>query len=137
MDMLLTTAPLIGLCRSRRRSLRLDRPASLHPILPPIRIHLGMEHSSFHIVDCSIWCLWKRMYCISYAKVENYEADITGKQIFIKENAEGDADIQRMKNAVWVVLVNALLWLTSSLAGFVYWWTHKERTSRFTGRAKV
>lgn len=68
---------------------------------------------------------------------ESYETDITGKQMYIKENAEGNSDIQRMKNAVWVVLANALLWLITSVAGFVYWWTHKERTSRFTGRAKV
>lgn len=57
--------------------------------------------------------------------------------MYIREHAEGNADIQRMKNAVWVVLINALLWLTTSVAGLAYWWTHKERTSRFTGRAKV
>ncbi|KAK3331152.1 hypothetical protein B0H66DRAFT_587410 [Apodospora peruviana] len=58
-------------------------------------------------------------------------------KMYINENAEGNADIQRMKNAVWVVFVNALLWLVSSIAGFVYWWRHKERVTRFTGRAKV
>jgi hypothetical protein len=29
--------------------------------------------------------------------------------MYIKENAEGDSGVQRMKNAVWVDLVNALL----------------------------
>ena len=57
--------------------------------------------------------------------------------MYIKENAEGDAGIQRMKNAVWVDLTNALLWLLGSVAMFVYWLKHKERHSRFTGRAKV
>lgn len=57
--------------------------------------------------------------------------------MYIKENAEGNADIQRMKNAVWVDLVNALLWLVGGVASFAYWWTHRERNTRFTGRAKV
>ena len=57
--------------------------------------------------------------------------------MYIKENAEGDAGVQRMKNAVWVDLANALLWLFGSVAMFVYWLSHKERHSRFTGRAKV
>ena len=29
--------------------------------------------------------------------------------MYIKEKAEGDSGVQRMKNAVWVDLVNALL----------------------------
>lgn len=57
--------------------------------------------------------------------------------MYIKEDAEGDGDIQRMKNAVWVDLANALLWLISALASAAYWWTHRERRTRFTGRAKV
>ncbi|KAK0612360.1 hypothetical protein B0T17DRAFT_593385 [Bombardia bombarda] len=57
--------------------------------------------------------------------------------MYIHENPEGNADIQRMKNAVWVVLASALLWLLSTLAHFIYWWGHRERVSRFTGRAKV
>ncbi|KAF6808660.1 hypothetical protein CSOJ01_07420 [Colletotrichum sojae] len=57
--------------------------------------------------------------------------------MYIKEDAEGDGDIQRMKNAVWIDLANALLWLISALASAAYWWTHRERRTRFTGRAKV
>jgi len=57
--------------------------------------------------------------------------------MYIRAKAEGDADIQRMKNAVWVDLVSALLWLISAVAAFGYWWRHRERHSRFTGRAKV
>jgi len=58
-------------------------------------------------------------------------------KMYINENAEGDADIQRMKNAVWLDLVNALLWLVGFVATGLYWMRHRERRSRFTGRAKV
>lgn len=57
--------------------------------------------------------------------------------MYIRENAEGNKDIQRMKSAVWVDLVSALLWLFTAVAAFGYWWRHRERHSRFTGRAKV
>ncbi|TPX09764.1 uncharacterized protein E0L32_009103 [Thyridium curvatum] len=57
--------------------------------------------------------------------------------LFIHEDPEGNGDIQRMKNAVWVDLVNALLWLFTALGHFVYWFRHRERVSRFTGRARV
>ncbi|TVY59723.1 hypothetical protein LSUE1_G010118, partial [Lachnellula suecica] len=42
-------------------------------------------------------------------------------KMYIKENAEGDAGVQRMKNAVWVDLVNALLWLLSAVGMAVFW----------------
>lgn len=58
-------------------------------------------------------------------------------QLFIHENAEGDGDIQRMKNAVWVDLTSALLWLISAVATTVYWWRHRDARSTFTGRARV
>ncbi|KAK4102816.1 hypothetical protein N658DRAFT_514944 [Parathielavia hyrcaniae] len=58
-------------------------------------------------------------------------------QMYINEDAHGNDDIQRMKNAVWVVLASAILWLVGVLAHFVYWWGHRERRSRFTSRARV
>jgi hypothetical protein len=57
--------------------------------------------------------------------------------MFIREDAEGNGDIQRMKNAVWVDLANGLLWLIATVASFVYWWRHRERRTRFTGRATI
>jgi len=57
--------------------------------------------------------------------------------MYIKENAEGDGGIMRMKNAVWVDLASALLWLIGTIGSAVYWWSHRERHSRFTGRAKL
>lgn len=57
--------------------------------------------------------------------------------MYIRENAEGNAGVQRMKNAVWVDLASALLWLIGTVGSAVYWWSHRERHSRFTGRAKL
>ncbi len=57
--------------------------------------------------------------------------------MFIHEDAEGDKDVQRMKNAVWVDLANALLWLFGSIAIFAYWLKHKNERTRFTSRARV
>jgi hypothetical protein len=48
--------------------------------------------------------------------------------MYIKEDAEGNAGIKRMKNAVWVDLVNALLWLISAIGMFVVWWRHNRRS---------
>jgi hypothetical protein len=59
---------------------------------------------------------------------------IFGK-MYIKENAEGNKGIIRMKNAVWVDLANMILWLGTALYGaFVFWKARTSRTS-FTGRA--
>jgi hypothetical protein len=57
--------------------------------------------------------------------------------MYIKEDPEGDADIQRMKNAVWIDLVNVCLWFITSIAAVLYWRTHRERHTRFTKRAEV
>ncbi|MCJ1354397.1 MAG: hypothetical protein MMC33_004385 [Icmadophila ericetorum] len=58
-------------------------------------------------------------------------------KLYIKTNAEGDAGIQRMKNAVWVDLINALLWLFSAVGGAVAFFFFGERRSLHTGRAAV
>ncbi|KAG7152723.1 hypothetical protein HYQ46_008318 [Verticillium longisporum] len=57
--------------------------------------------------------------------------------MYINENAEGDGAIERMKNAVWVLLANALLWLITAIFMGIYWFRHRERHSRFTGRARL
>lgn len=58
-------------------------------------------------------------------------------QMYIGEDAEGDSGVQRMKNAVWIDLTHALLWLFATLAAFGYWLKHRDTRSRFTGRAHV
>ncbi|KAM0243846.1 hypothetical protein ACHAPO_000707 [Fusarium lateritium] len=58
-------------------------------------------------------------------------------KMYINEDAEGDGDVRRMKNAVWVDLTSALLWFIAALGAFGYWWKHRDHRSRFTGRAHV
>jgi hypothetical protein len=61
---------------------------------------------------------------------------IFGK-MYIPEDAEGSSGITRMRNAVWVLLTNMLLWfITAAWAGFKFW---KYRTGRtiHTGRASA
>jgi len=59
---------------------------------------------------------------------------IFGK-MYIKENPEGNGGITRMKNAVWIDLVNMLLWFGTGVYGaFVFWKSRNARTT-FTGRA--
>ena len=57
--------------------------------------------------------------------------------MYIHANAQGDSGIIRMKHAVWVDLVNALLWLISAIGMAVFWVRHRENRSRWTGRATV
>lgn len=57
--------------------------------------------------------------------------------MYINENAEGDSGVQRMKNAVWVDLVNALLWLISAIGMAWYYFKHRNNKTRWTGRATV
>jgi len=42
---------------------------------------------------------------------------IFGK-LFIHEDAEGNKDIERMKSAVWIDLINMLLWFISAISKF-------------------
>lgn len=58
-------------------------------------------------------------------------------KMYINEDPEGDGGIRRMKNAVWVDLVNMLLWFVATLAAAGYWFKHRDERSRFTGRAHV
>jgi len=58
-------------------------------------------------------------------------------KMYIHENPEGDSGIKRMKNAVWVDLVNALLWFFSAAVMVAYWFGNRDKRSTFTGRAHV
>lgn len=61
---------------------------------------------------------------------------IFGK-LYIHANPQGDGGIKRMKNAVWVDLVNMLLWLFSSVMAVVLFFTMRGGRSLHTGRANV
>ncbi|PMD63076.1 uncharacterized protein K444DRAFT_327594 [Hyaloscypha bicolor E] len=76
------------------------------------------------VVDTALFILWIALFGLF-------------GNMYIKEKAEGDSGVQRMKNAVWVDLVNALLWLISAIGMVVFWVKHKNNRSRWTGRAQV
>ncbi|EOA83337.1 uncharacterized protein SETTUDRAFT_43162 [Exserohilum turcica Et28A] len=55
--------------------------------------------------------------------------------MYIKEDPEGNKGITRMKNGVWVLLTNMLLWfITAAIGAFLFWRARKARTTH-TGRA--
>lgn len=58
-------------------------------------------------------------------------------RLYLHENANRNADIVRLRRAVWVDLANAIGWLVAALAALVYWFVHRQTASRFTGRARV
>ncbi|EQK97406.1 hypothetical protein OCS_06881 [Ophiocordyceps sinensis CO18] len=89
--------------------------------VPPVLRHAGIVAVAWNFV---LFILWIAVFGVFAS-------------MFIKENAEGDNDIKRMKRAVWVDLANALLWLIAALAAAGYWWKHRETRSQFTGRAHV
>ncbi len=57
--------------------------------------------------------------------------------MYIHEKAEGDGGIKRMKNAVWIDLINMLLWLITSVMAVVVFFTMRGGRSLHTGRASA
>lgn len=57
--------------------------------------------------------------------------------MYIHENAEGDGGIKRMKRAVWIDLINMLLWLITAVYGLVRFFLFRGGRSLHTGRATV
>lgn len=57
--------------------------------------------------------------------------------MYIHEDPEGNSGIKRMKNAVWIDLLNMLLWFITSISGAVTFFFFRGGRSRFTGRARV
>ena len=45
-------------------------------------------------------------------------------KMYINEDAEGNGGVQRMKNAVWVLLTNMFLWLITFVYGSVVFWKY-------------
>ena len=43
----------------------------------------------------------------------------------------------RMKHAVWVDLVNMLLWFITAIYSTFIWWRHRHNMTLHTGRGKV
>ncbi|KHE81526.1 hypothetical protein GE21DRAFT_1289551 [Neurospora crassa] len=76
--------------------------------------------------------VWDFVLFILWVAVFGVFADM-----YIHEKPEGNNDIRRMKHAVWVDLVNMLLWLVIAVSALAYWFKHRETRSLFTSRAIV
>ena len=60
--------------------------------------------------------------------------------LYLHENPEGDGGVQRMKNAMWIDLVNMLLWFITGVGGVVAFFSAgglRGGKSKFTGRAQA
>jgi len=82
------------------------------------------------IVKSYIFFAWDTILFILWIAVFG----VFGK-MYIREDAEGNSGVQRMKNAVWVDLVNVLLWLVSAIYGAILF--RASRPGRPTGRTTV
>lgn len=55
--------------------------------------------------------------------------------MYIGEDAEGNKGVQRMKNGVWVLLTNVVLWFISAVLGAGLFWRARKARTTHTGRA--
>ncbi|XP_014561256.1 hypothetical protein COCVIDRAFT_12128 [Bipolaris victoriae FI3] len=55
--------------------------------------------------------------------------------MYIGEDAEGNKGVQRMKNGVWVLLTNVVLWFISAVVGAGLFWRARKARTTHTGRA--
>jgi hypothetical protein len=58
-------------------------------------------------------------------------------KMYISEDAEGNSGITRMKHAVWVDLVNMLLWFMTAVYGAVVFVMYRRGRNLPTGRVQV
>jgi len=77
----------------------------------------------FFVWDIVLFIFWMVVFAI-FAKM------------YISEDPEGSHDIEQMKDAVWLDLVNWMLWLISAVVGFWYFWKYRNQKTTFTSRAK-
>jgi hypothetical protein len=59
-------------------------------------------------------------------------------KLYINETPDpGDTATRRMKNAVWIDLVNMILWFLTTLLGAALFFKYRKTRSTYTGRATV
>ncbi len=58
-------------------------------------------------------------------------------KIYINIDPMGNSSLRRMKNAVWIDLVNMLLWFISAAYGAILFFRFRKNRSTYTGRATV
>lgn len=56
-------------------------------------------------------------------------------RMYIGEDAEGDKGVTRMKNGVWVLLTNVVLWFITAIVGAALFWRARRAKTTHTGRA--
>ena len=117
----LRSSYLLGLFRTVFKDVEGLR-LGFHPFVSPFRT---FEARRWVFTDTSIHSiLWIALF------------GVFGK-LFIKEDPEGDGGITRMKHAVWIDLINALLWLFTAIYGGIAFWSNHSGRSLHTGRATV
>ncbi|KAF3939747.1 hypothetical protein ABW19_dt0208841 [Dactylella cylindrospora] len=77
----------------------------------------------FFVWDIVLFICWTTVFGI-FAK------------LYLDEDPEGNHDIEQMRDAMWLDLVNWILWLISSLVGFWYYWRYRNQKTKLTSRAK-
>lgn len=83
--------------------------------------------TSYYSMHLPLW-LWEMFMCVLWLVLFG----IFGK-MYLPENPEGDLDIVRMKHAVWVDLVNLLLWTATMIWSGLRWWQGRVREDNKEG----
>ncbi|RCI17068.1 hypothetical protein L249_1797 [Ophiocordyceps polyrhachis-furcata BCC 54312] len=94
---------------------------------PKVLRKLDLPAASWSLVLFILWIAVFGVFGSMYIKMGDDD----------KTNHGNSNDVRRMKAAVWIDLVNALLWLISAVSLFAYWLIYGDRRTRFTGRAYV
>ncbi|KAJ6260711.1 hypothetical protein Dda_4940 [Drechslerella dactyloides] len=77
----------------------------------------------FFIWDCLLFFFWLIVFGIFAG-------------LYMHEDPEGNKDIERMRDAMWLDLVNWILWLVSAVVGFWYFWRYRHQRTMLTGRGR-
>lgn len=77
----------------------------------------------FFVWDVLLWIFWLTVFAI-FAKM------------YIHEDPENNHQIEQMRDAVWLDLVNWILWLISAFVEFFYFWKYRNQRTKLTGRAR-
>ncbi|USP77708.1 uncharacterized protein yc1106_04982 [Curvularia clavata] len=56
-------------------------------------------------------------------------------RMYIGEDPEGNKGVTRMKNGVWVLLTNVVLWFITAVVGAALFWRARKARTTHTGRA--
>ena len=89
---------------------------------------LSQDGEIFFLNNTDVWPFYSILWTAVFG--------VFGK-LYIHTNAHGDGDTKRMKNAVWVDLVNMLLWLVTAVLATVAFFSLRGSRSLHTGRAAV